>query len=92
VPVLATGIPHLPNNYADDPRSPLGKVRVDMMFVGAGSIGRFYPARPGPLRHPPANIVAHDLSLALGAAMGGDFRCGFPAAAAPGLARKPVSI
>ena len=27
-------ISHLPNNYANDPRSPLGKVRVDELFVG----------------------------------------------------------
>jgi hypothetical protein len=27
-------ISRLPNNYADDPRSPLGKVRVDELFVG----------------------------------------------------------
>jgi hypothetical protein len=27
-------ISHLPNNYADDPRSALGKVRVDELFVG----------------------------------------------------------
>jgi hypothetical protein len=25
---------HLPNNYANDPRSPLGKVRVDELFAG----------------------------------------------------------
>jgi len=27
-------ISHLPNNYADDPRSPLGGVRMDELFVG----------------------------------------------------------
>jgi hypothetical protein len=27
-------ISHLPNNYANDPLSPLGKVRVDELFVG----------------------------------------------------------
>lgn len=30
---------HMPNNYADNPRSPLGKVRMDRMFVGAGELG-----------------------------------------------------
>jgi hypothetical protein len=25
---------HIPNNYADDPRSPLGKVRMDSLFQG----------------------------------------------------------
>ncbi|TGV62001.1 hypothetical protein EN792_074725, partial [Mesorhizobium sp. M00.F.Ca.ET.149.01.1.1] len=29
----------MPNNYADNPRSPLGKVRMDRMFVGAGELG-----------------------------------------------------
>jgi hypothetical protein len=28
-------ISHLPNNYADDPHSPLGKVRMDALFAGA---------------------------------------------------------
>jgi hypothetical protein len=31
-------ISHLPNNYADDPRSPLGKVPVDTMFFGARAL------------------------------------------------------
>jgi hypothetical protein len=26
---------HIPNNYASDPRSPLGKVRMDSLFAGA---------------------------------------------------------
>jgi hypothetical protein len=25
---------HLPDNYANDPHSPLGKVRVDALFAG----------------------------------------------------------
>lgn len=29
---------HMPNNYADNPRSALGKVRIDRMFVGAGEL------------------------------------------------------
>jgi hypothetical protein len=31
-------IRHLPNNYADDPRSPLGKVPVDNMFFGVRAV------------------------------------------------------
>ncbi|MGX7874082.1 hypothetical protein ACVDG5_016200 [Mesorhizobium sp. ORM6] len=31
---------HMPNNYADNPRSALGKVRMDRMFVGAGELGQ----------------------------------------------------
>jgi hypothetical protein len=31
---------HMPNNYADNPRSPLGKVRMDRMFAGAGELGQ----------------------------------------------------
>jgi hypothetical protein len=33
-------ISHLPNNYANDPRSPLGKVRVDELFVGVHNLWR----------------------------------------------------
>jgi hypothetical protein len=33
-------ISHLPNNYANDPRSPLGKVRVDDLFVGVHDLWR----------------------------------------------------
>ncbi|MER9313039.1 hypothetical protein NKI51_27735 [Mesorhizobium australicum] len=31
---------HMPNNYADNPRSALGKVRMDRMFIGAGELGQ----------------------------------------------------
>jgi hypothetical protein len=31
-------ISHLPNNYANDPKHPLGKVRVDRLFVGARNL------------------------------------------------------
>ncbi|MBB6408749.1 hypothetical protein [Mesorhizobium sangaii] len=31
---------HMPNNYAGNPHSPLGKVRMDQMFVGAGELGQ----------------------------------------------------
>ncbi|MGY2997351.1 hypothetical protein [Mesorhizobium sp. URHB0026] len=31
---------HMPNNYADNPRSALGKIRMDRMFVGAGELGQ----------------------------------------------------
>jgi hypothetical protein len=33
-------ISHLPNNYANDPRSPLGKVRLDELFVGVHDLSR----------------------------------------------------
>jgi hypothetical protein len=33
-------ISHLPNNYANDPRSPLGKLRVDELFVGVHELWR----------------------------------------------------
>ena len=29
---------HLPNNYANNPSSPLGKVRMDRLFVGTGEL------------------------------------------------------
>jgi hypothetical protein len=51
VPAFAR-ISHLPNNYANDPRMPLGKVRMDALFVGAheltndGCWGRRDPDRP----------------------------------------------
>ncbi len=31
----AARVRHFPNNYADDPSSPLGKIRIDTLFVGA---------------------------------------------------------
>ena len=31
-------ISHLPNNYANDPKHPLGKVRTDRLFVGARNL------------------------------------------------------
>ena len=34
IPTFAQ-VSHLPNNYADNPTSPLGKVRIDTLFVGA---------------------------------------------------------
>jgi hypothetical protein len=30
---------HIPNNYANDPKSPLGKVRIDSLFRGARALG-----------------------------------------------------
>jgi hypothetical protein len=45
---------HLPDNYANNPRSPLGKVRVDRLFWGAKAIGddgrwgADNPVEPGP--------------------------------------------
>ena len=41
-------ISHLPNNYANDPRMPLGKVRIDELFNGARSLvegGDWWPSR-----------------------------------------------
>ena len=41
-------IAHLPNNYANDPRMPLGKVRIDELFNGARSLiegGEWWPSR-----------------------------------------------
>ena len=39
-------ISHLPNNYADDPRLPLGKIRLDSLVRGARTIDRgdWWPA------------------------------------------------
>jgi hypothetical protein len=34
-------ISHLPDNYANDPRSPLGKVRVDDLFAGVHELARY---------------------------------------------------
>jgi hypothetical protein len=31
----AARVRHFPNNYADDPNSPLAKIRIDTLFVGA---------------------------------------------------------
>lgn len=45
-------ISHLPNNYAEDPRSPLGKVRLDELFAGSEEIlkpnGHMWVARQLP--------------------------------------------
>ena len=38
VPIFAR-ISHLPNNYANDPRSPLAKVRLDSLFMGVHELG-----------------------------------------------------
>jgi hypothetical protein len=39
-------ISHLPNNYADDPRMPLGKIRLDSLVRGARALDRgdWWPA------------------------------------------------
>jgi len=46
VPSVAR-ISHLPNNYADDPRMPLGKIRIDSLFKGARALvtGNWWPSR-----------------------------------------------
>ena len=41
-------ISHLPNNYANDPRMPLGKVRIDELFKGARALAEnrdWWPSR-----------------------------------------------
>jgi hypothetical protein len=45
----AARIRHLPNNYADDSRSPLGKIRIDSLFAGARRLdsGDWWPKREG---------------------------------------------
>ncbi len=45
----AARITHLPNNYANDPRMPLGKVRIDALFRGAGNLRNadWWPIRDG---------------------------------------------
>jgi hypothetical protein len=40
-------ISHLPNNYADNAHSPLGKVRIDNLFAGAGELTSDGAWRPG---------------------------------------------
>jgi hypothetical protein len=42
----AARISHLPNNYADDPRMPLGKVRINSLFHGARALasGDWWPS------------------------------------------------
>ena len=45
VPVFAR-IAHIPNNYANDPKTPLGKVRIDALFRGARALreGEWWPS------------------------------------------------
>jgi hypothetical protein len=44
----AARISHLPNNYADNPHMPLGKVRMDELFQGARALsnGDWWPSSP----------------------------------------------
>ena len=40
----AARVSHLPDNYANNPHSPLGKVRVDSLFRGASRNGDWWPS------------------------------------------------
>jgi hypothetical protein len=88
VPAFAS-ISHLPNNYADNPRSPLAKVRIDELFAGTDELSdpaRWDTGDPGQPRW--STTLCKRLGVGEAAARDG-IRTGRAESAAPIIAAAP---